>query len=116
MHSIDKLKVDKRFKSVKSVYEKARVIFTENYLFNHSLYGEKPSEERIQDFAMLAAYIKTAQIKNLETCRFSWKKKYMFPSKQVGTLKELIGTYRYGWEILHDLGLYDPESEEEFIK
>lgn len=115
MSSIEKLRADKRFKAVKSVYEKARVAFTENYLFNHSLHGEKPSEERVHDFAMLAAYIKTAQIKNLEDCKFSWKRKYMFPSKEVGTLTELVNCYRYGWEVLHNLGLYDPKSEEDFI-
>ena len=116
MSSIEKLRVDKRFKAVKSVYEKARVAFTENYLFNHSLFGEKPCEERVHDFATLAAYIKTAQIKDLKECKFSWKRKYRFPSEQVGTLQELINCYRYGWELLHDLGLYDPESEEDFIK
>ena len=115
MSSIEKLRVDKRFKTVKSTYEKAKVTFTENYLVNHSLHGEKPCEDRVIDFAMLAAYIKTAQIKNLEDCKFSWKRKYMFPSKNVSTLQDFINCYRYGWEMLHDLGLYDPESEEDFI-
>jgi hypothetical protein len=109
-----KLKIDKRFKSVKNVYLKSRTVFQQNYMFNHS-FGESPSDERIEDFAQLVAYIQTAQIKGVEKTNFDWKEKYLFPSKNVGTLRDLTNMYRNGFEMLHDLGLYDPVTDQDFI-
>ena len=115
MSSIPKIKADMRFKTVKTTYQKARVNFEENYMFNHSLHGEKPCEERIHDFAVMAAYIQTAIKKGVEDTNFSWTSKYHFPSNQVGTLTDLVNCYRYGWEILHDLGLFNPIDDEDFV-
>ncbi len=97
---------------VKNIFNKSKEYFS-NYFKTYLSNGNEPSQERLEDWSHLCAFIQDS-ITN-ENQYFCWKSKFIFPSGINGRLVDLISMYE-GWGILHEIGLYDPISKENFVE
>lgn len=103
--------IDFNNEEVKSVFEKSKEFF-KNYFKTYFSNGTDPSQDRIEDWSHLCAFIQDG-ITN-KNKYFCWDSTFIFPSGIEGKLVDIVALYE-GWGMLHEIGLYDPISEENFV-
>lgn len=101
------LSIDRRYKFVRTVMEQAYPQMIRYYAARYS-WGQPCDPMRAKDWAYLAGLLATSQCKGQP---LAWDKPLRFPSGNQGSPSGLVDIYHDGWELLQDLGLYDPEEE-----
>jgi len=99
--------IDRRYKNVREVMEKAYPQMTRYFAARYS-WGQPCDPMRAKDWAYLAGILATCNAKGQE---IPWDKWFKFPSGNTGSPSGLIDCYHDGWQLLEDLGVYDPEEE-----
>lgn len=100
-----KPKIDNRIAWVKKVQEKAFPQMT-NYFISRYSWGQGCDPKRAKDWATLAGYLATCHHK---AQRPGWHEVMAWPSGNTGTPAGMVEIYHDGWELLADLGVYDPD-------
>jgi len=99
--------IDRRYKSVRLAMDKAYPQMVSYFAARYS-WGQPCDPMRAKDWAYLAGILATCQAKGEE---IPWKTWIKFPSGNTGSPSGLIDCYHDGWQLLEDLGVYDPEEE-----
>jgi hypothetical protein len=103
---MQKLTIDRRFSHVRQAMDKAYPQMIQYFACRYS-WGQPCDPQRAKDWQALAGYLATCQCKGTDP---AWRDRFAFPSGNEGSPSGLIDCYHDGWQLIQDLGLYDPEE------
>ena len=102
MHTVT---IDRRYKFVRETMDRARPQMVQYFSARYS-WGQPCDPQRAKDWATLAGYLATCQVKGMDP---EWNKRFAWESGNQGSPSGMVDCYHDGWELLQDLGVYDPE-------